>query len=98
MYSYVESREIGDSVSKRRVEFIHTELDLAKSFVDLAQKTQNAALRARSLNNAHRARASVVYFLEQGLGEGEMHRSEIEGCLLSLEHKLVETEVRSRMR
>lgn len=88
MFPFTNATALGESLPNRRAEFIWAELDLAGTFLQIAQTTSNAAIRKRSLSNAQRAHDSIVHLLEIGLRDGEERRGEIEQSLAAIKRQL----------
>lgn len=94
------SAKLAAEVGKARqlsVEFLHTELQMAKAFLDLAATTRNAAVSRRNIRNTAKALDAVGRFIER-LGPELPQRQLLARCATELRTRLSDTRSRLQSR
>ena len=81
------NNRIRPSVSNNAFEFLLTDLDIALTFIDVAESTDNIATRQRNHANARRAYDTVVRFM-QNLSLDDTQRKELAKRLAFVKSRL----------
>lgn len=86
--------ELSDCSKYHRLlrEFLLTDIDVAMTFLDLAENTRREEVRRRNENNARRAHALIVKLLSK-VSSCEMCRQAIEPKLFELKERLTSTTI-----
>jgi hypothetical protein len=81
---------VAAQLDEKRLDLIQSELDLAFTFLEVAEATGILAARERSIENARKACDEAEHLIEQGLVCTERQLETIRGDLAWLETRLKE--------